>query len=261
VRCRAWAYAALVAAAAVPGTASAATLGISGRDDGGLLRFDPGDSSGAPGDTASWSFATAVAPHNVNLVPPGVSPDDTTQHELIGTATPGQAAPFTKVLDKPGTWLFYCSFHGGLAPGGMSGRITIVKAGDPPPPPPPPVATGPKPDPNTTPAFSGLFEEGDFIRPGLSQVGALATGRTVRVRYVTTEPGTVAIAFLDAKKKVAKSVVLAGRRAGVNTVKVKNVKPGRYSVLITAADLSGLESATAKRRVTVAASRPRAGRR
>jgi hypothetical protein len=136
----------------------------------------------------------------------------------------------------------------------MSGRITIVKPGEAPPPPPPPQETGPKPAPNTT-TFTGALEEGDFIRPTLTKVGALATGRNVRIRFQTTEPGSLAVAFVDARKKVAKTAFFAIRQAGIGTVKVKDVRPGRYTVLITAADQSGLESFTAKRRVTVSPAR------
>ena len=165
--------------ALAPGAAGAATVDVAGLDDGGQFRFTPPDASGQPGDTVQWGFAQATAPHNVNLVPPGVDPANTAAHELLGISAPAAATPFSKVLDQPGVYLYYCSFHGGLAPGGMSGRIVIGAAGDPPP---PPLETGPAPQPNVT-VFSSPLEEGDVVAPALTKVGALAAGRRLRVRY------------------------------------------------------------------------------
>jgi plastocyanin len=230
---------------AVPAAAGAATVDIGGLDDAAGFRFSPPDITAQPGDTIQWGFAAAAFQHNVNLVAPGVDPANLAAHELIGTSTPHQAQPFTKVLDAPGIYLYYCSFHGLLAPGAMNGRI-VVGAVDAP----PPAPTGPPPQPNPF-VFSGPFEVGDFTPPGLRKVGALAARRTVLVRYQLSEPGTLRVRLLRGRKAV-RAAAFKGRPAGVGTVRVKGVKPGRFTVAVSATDRSGLSSAVASRKVRVA---------
>ena len=220
----------------LPATAGAATLDISGLDDGGQ-RFSPADATAAPGDTVSWGFASAIAPHNVNVVAPGVDPADTAAHELLGIAIPGTGQSFTKVLDQPGVYLYYCSFHGGLA--GMSGRVVVRAPGDETPPPPPPPA-GPAPAPNTS-VFSGPFEEGDVTPPTLTKVGVLGAARSLRVRFVLGEPAALTVRLLRGRR-VVRTAVFKARGTGVGTVAVKRVKPGRYSVRVDAIDAAGLDS-------------------
>jgi plastocyanin len=239
----------LIAAAAagslaLPAAASAATVGIQGLDDGGLTRFSPADAKAAPGDSATWSFPTAAAPHNVFVVPPGVDPANTAAHESLGIALPGGGTKFSRTLDKAGIYLYYCSFHGGLAPGGMSGRVVVgaVTA-------PPPLPTGPAPRPNTT-VFSGPFEEGDVTPPALTKVGVLAAGRTLRVRYVLSEPGTVTVR-LARGRRVIRTAVFKDRGAGVGTAAVKRIGPGRYTVRVSATDAAGLGSRVVRRKVAV----------
>ena len=227
---------ALALALALPGTAGAATVGVAALDDGGVFRFSPADAKAAVGDTVSWGFASATAPHNVNLVPPGVAPADTAAHELLGIAAPAAAQPFTKVLDKAGVWLYYCSFHGGLDTGGMSGRVVVgdVVA------PPPPAPTGPAPDPNTL-AFTGPFEEGDVSAPALTRVGLLGGRRSVRARFLLSEPARVR---LRAGKRSATKAFAA---AGIGTITLKRVPAGRRAVTISAVDASGLAVKLVKR--------------
>jgi plastocyanin len=236
---------AVVGALALPAGAHAATIEISGLDEGGQ-RFSPADSAGQTGDTVTWGFAAAVAPHNVNLVPPGVDPANTAAHELLGFAFPGQGQTFTKVLDQPGVYLYYCNLHGGLAPGGMNGRVVIGAPGDPPP---PPLPTGPAPQPNTV-AFSGPFEAGDTTPPSLGRVGALSAGRSVRLRFELGERATVTVRLLRTSRP-ARTAVFKDRGAGVGTVAVKRVKPGRYAVRVKATDAAGLASAPVTRKVVV----------
>ena len=229
--------------ALAPGAAGAATVDIAGLDDGGLFRFSPPDATAQPGDTIAWRFGQAAAPHNVNLVPPGVDPADTAAHELLGIANPGEPAPFTKVLDRAGTWLYYCSFHGGLAPGGMSGRVVIGAAGDPPP---PPLETGPAPRPNDV-VFSGPLEEGDVVAPALRKVGVLAARGRLRVRYRLGEPAAIAVRVARGRRTV-KRAVFAGRRPGVGTVQLRAPRRrGRYLVTVTATDAAELATAVARK--------------
>ena len=226
---------ALALALALPGTAGAATVDVAGLDDGGVFRFSPADSTAAVGDTVSWGFASATAPHNVNLVPPGVAPADTAAHELLGIAAPAAAQPFTKVLDKPGVWLYYCSFHGGLDAGGMSGRVVVGDVA-----PPPPIPTGPAPDPNTL-AFTGPFEEGDVSAPALGKLGVLGGRRSVRARFLLSEPARVR---LRAGKRSATKAFAA---SGIGTITLKRVPAGRRAVTISAVDASGLAVKVVKR--------------
>jgi plastocyanin len=225
-------------ALALPGTASAATVGVAGLDDGGAFRFSPPDAKAAVGDTVSWSFGSAAAPHNVNVVPPGVDPANAAAHELLGIAAPASPTPLTKVLDTPGVWLYYCSFHGGLDPGGMSGRVVVGDVA-----PPPPVDTGPAPDPNTL-TFTGPFEAGDVTPPQLGKPGVLAGRHRVRARFVLSEPARVTV---RAGKRTGSR---AFARGGVGTVTLKRVAAGRTPVRVTAVDASGL-TATVERTVRV----------
>ena len=221
-------------ALAFPGVAAAATVDVAALDDGGSFRFSPPDATAAVGDTVAWSFAGAAAPHNVNLVPPGVDPANAAAHELLGIAAPAAPAPLTKVLDKQGVWLYYCSFHGGLAAGGMSGRVVVGDV-----PPPPPIVTGPAPDPNTL-AFTGPFEEGDVTAPALTRLGLLAGRRTVRARFLLSEPARVT---LRAGKRSASRTFA---RAGVGNITLTKVTAGKRAITVTAVDASGLASRVTK---------------
>ena len=236
--------AATAALLAAPAGAQAASLQISGLDDGDQFRYSPPDLTARPGDNAEWSFAAATQLHNVFVVPPGVDPANEPAHESLGLGLPGAAQPITRVLDQTGVFLYYCSFHGSLAPGGMNGRVVVAAEGDTTPPP-PPIAGGPAAQPNTT-AFSGPFEEGDVTPPALAKVGVLASGRTVRVRYQLGEPATIAVR-LERRRKVLKTAVFKSRRAGVGTVAVRRVKPGRYTARVSATDAAGLRSATTRK--------------
>jgi plastocyanin len=222
-------------ALAFPGVAGAATVDVAALDDGGSFRFSPPDATAAMGDTVSWSFAAAAAPHNVNLVPPGVDPANAAAHELVGIALPATPVPLTKALDKQGVWLYYCSFHGGLDAGGMSGRIVVGDVA-----PPPPIATGPAPDPNTL-AFTGPFEEGDVTAPALTRLGLLAGRRSVRARFLLSEPATVTV---RAGKRSASRTFA---RAGVGNITLTKVTAGRRAIAVTAVDPSGLTSRVTKR--------------
>jgi plastocyanin len=230
--------------AAAPGAAGAAEVGVAALDDGNQFRFAPNDVTAELGDTVKWGFAQAAVPHNVNLVRPGVSPDDTAAHQLLGISAPNDAATFTAVVDQPGVYQYYCSFHGGLAPGGMSGRIVVGDV-----PPPPPVDTGPAPQPNTS-VFTGPFEEGDFTPPSLTKVGVLAKGRTVKVRYVASEAVTVDVA-LRRGRKVVKRASFPGRKAGIGTVTLKKAPAGRLTAAVTATDAGQLTSKPVTRKLRV----------
>ena len=230
--------------AAAPGIAAAAEVDVAALDDGNQFRFAPPDATAAVGDTVKWGFGQASVPHNVNLVAPGVDPGNAAAHQLLGVSAPHDAATFQSVVDKPGVYLYYCSFHGGLAPGGMSGRIVVGDVA-----PPPPVDTGPAPRPNTS-VFSGPFEAGDFTPPALTKVGVLAKGRAVKVRYVLGEDATVDVA-LRRGKRVVKRAAFPGRKAGIGTVTLKRVKPGRYTAVVTATDAAQLTSRPAARVVRV----------
>jgi plastocyanin len=224
--------------------AGAAELPVAALDDGGTFRFSPNDVTAKVGDTVRWGFAQAAAPHNVNLVAPGVSQDDTAAHQLLGISAPNDTATFSAVVDKPGVYLFYCSFHGGLFAGGMSGRIVVGDV-----PPPPPVDTGPAPQPNTS-VFTGPFEEGDLTPPSLTKVGVLAKGRTVKVRYVASEDVTVDVA-LRRGRKVVKRASFPGRKAGIGTVTLKRAPAGRLTAVVTASDAGQLTSKPVTRKLRV----------
>lgn len=216
---------------ASPGVAGAATVDVAGLDDGNAFRFTPPDATAAVGDSVNWGFASAAVPHNVNVVAPGVDPAAVAAHELLGVAPPAAPVPLSKVLDRPGVWLYYCSFHGGLDPGGMSGRVVVGDVV-----PPPPVDTGPAAQPNAV-AFSGPLEEGDSAPPALTKVGALGGRRSVRVRFVLGEPARVTVA------SGGRSVGKTFKRGGVGTLTLARLKRGRRTVTVRATDAAGLSTA------------------
>jgi plastocyanin len=235
---------------ALPAAASGAPVPILGLDDGGQTRFSPPDVTARPGDTAQWSFGQATVPHNVFVVAPGVEPANTAAHEALGIALPAAPQPLTRALDAKGVYLYYCSFHGSLAPGGMNGRVVVADEGDAPPP--PPLPTGPAAQPNTT-VFGAVFEEGDVVAPVLTKVGVLRNGRALRIRYQLSEPAAVTVRIVR-KRKTVKSAVFPRRKAGVGTVTLKGgrrLRPGRYMVSVVASDAAKLSSRAPTRKLTI----------
>ncbi len=97
----------------MPAPVGAATLAVGVGDS----TFDPATLTVAVGDTVTWTVSSGM-PHTVTA-------DDGAFDS--GTLTDGDTFSFT--FDTPGTYPYYCLFHG--APGGigMSGVVVVEAAG------------------------------------------------------------------------------------------------------------------------------------
>jgi plastocyanin len=232
---------------AFPATAGAAvTRPIQAVDGVGTHYWVPNALNAQSGDTIEWRFTqpgnSLAAQHDVWIVPPGGTPSQVGAQYLGPTAQ----TPVSQV----GTYSFYCSIHGGLAPGGMNGTIT-VGADDPGPPvdpgeawktAPPPV-TGPPPAVNTY-ELPPVFESGDTTPPEVTIMSVTGVRRGARLRVHVSEAGTLTIRMQHG------STTLATRRVRVNagaksvTVRTRShVKTERVRMRITARDAAQLESA------------------
>jgi plastocyanin len=179
------------------------------------------------GDTIEWRFTQPGNPnastHDVWLIAPNSS-----QAQQLGASYFGPTA--RAEVTTPGTYTFYCSIHGGLAPGGMNG---IVNVGS--------VDPGPAVDPGTPwtdpnwedPDYPGegpaalvndtlaptIFEEGDTTAPTLDLLRVQEDGATAKVRADISEAGTVTLRLKQGRKVVATSITEAN--AGRVNVAVK----------------------------------------
>jgi plastocyanin len=240
----------------LPATASAAvTRPVQAVDGVGTHYWVPNALAAQQGDTIEWRFTqpgnTVAAQHDVWIVPPG------------GTATPVgaqyQAPTAQTTVAQVGTYQFYCSIHGGLAPGGMNGTIT-VGAGDPGPPvdpgqawlTAPPPTSGPQPALNPF-ALPDVYETGDTTPPSVSIRSVDGVRRGARLRVRVSEPSTLSVRLEDSHKKV-----LATRRlrvaAGTKTFTIRTrarIETTRARVRITARDSAQLETSPRLARVWI----------
>ncbi len=241
------AIAALIAALAFPAAAHAAvTRPVQAVDGVGTHYWVPNALNAQQGDTIVWRFTqpgnSVAAQHDIWIVPPGGSP--------IQVGAQYQGATAQTDVSQVGTYSFYCSIHGGLAPGGMNGTIT-VGAGDPGPPVDPGEAWKTAPPPTTGPApaintfdLPPVFETGDTTPPAVTVMSVSGVRRGARVRVRVSEAATLTVRMRRGSK------TLASRRVRVNagtksvTVRTRSrVKTARARLQITATDAAQLESA------------------
>jgi plastocyanin len=104
---------------AVAAPALAATFSVSQID----YQFSPRDLTIHTGDTVVWTNHSAS--HTRHTA--------TADNGSFNSGTMNFGASYSHTFSTPGTYAFYCKFHG--APGGigMSGVITVVGQGSPPP--------------------------------------------------------------------------------------------------------------------------------
>lgn len=253
-----------LALAGAPAAAEAALWNVDALDGPQGNLWDPTQVNATAGDTVQWSWGRAGTIHNVLVVPPGVPPERDDLHAYIGDSTLGP--PVGYAVAEPGEYLYYCSLHGGLAPGGMNGRIAVVPPGNGPGGPGNPGNPGNPGTPGTPGApggggggsgsggaggaagqgvwlnpsvAPGPFEEGDSQRPALTGVRAAAGRGRLRLRFQVSEPGSVTVRVLRGRKRVKTARFAA--RAGANAVTVR-MRAGRYGVQVRASDRTGLES-------------------
>jgi plastocyanin len=227
------------------GASAAATRPVQAVDGVGTHYWVPNALAAQQGDTIQWRFTqpgnAVAAQHDVWIVPPGGSP------EPVGAQYQGATAQ--AAVTELGTYSFYCSIHGGLAPGGMNGTIT-VGAGDPGPPTdpgeawqttPPPV-TGPAPATNTY-ELPPVYESGDTTPPEVTIMSVTGVRRGARLRVRVSEAGTLTIKMQRGSKTLATRRVRVKTDAKSVTVRTRSrVKTERVRMRITAKDAAQLES-------------------
>jgi plastocyanin len=249
---------AALALALIPATAQAAVTRPIQAFDTPTFRtiFTPRNNVPAQvGDTVEFRLEQPGHPspavHDVWLQAPGGQP----QFLGISYLNPKVTAP----LSQTGTYLFYCSIHGGAAPGGMNGTLLVTETNPGPPMDPGQPWTdpdwedpeypgeGPLPLPNQTEAPT-VFEEGDNDAPLLEvlKVTALNDKWSARVRFDTSEAGTVTLRLRQGKKVVATKIVEVEEGVGTATIKLpKHLqdRQRRYRLQVWATDAVEIDSA------------------
>jgi len=226
------AAAAAFAFLAFPSAALAADQTVQAVDgtapDGSDNRWTPNVVDIEVGEKVTWTFAGTKLFHNVKGV------------NFTVASSPAVVGPdVSYTFDTVGNYEFFCELHAQPMRG-------IVRVGNPPPPPPPPLSE--QPFPNDSPAPTTL-EVLDETAPALSAVQVSRVTRGARVRFRMSEAGRVTIK-LTRGNRVVKTRSVAARR-GANTVIVRSVRAGRYSVQVSARDLSGNPAPSKRARVTV----------
>ncbi len=259
--------AAFAAALLLPATAGAAvTRAIQSVSLPTRLYWSPNQLNAQQGDTIEWRMTEPgnanAATHDIWLIKPGADPSTAQQ---IGATYLNNGIAHA-LVDQVGTYTFYCSIHGGLAPGGMNGTVTVGTTD-----PGPPVDPGQPwnddggggdypgdawPNPTTAPT---VFETGDNTPPSLTLVSAGVHKRTVKLVVNTSEAGQLTWT-LKRKKKVVSSKTVTSV-AGTNPLKVKIPNtPGDYVIEVVATDGVELESDTLSVSVTATARAAKAGK-
>jgi plastocyanin len=216
------------------------------------LYWSPSQLNAQQGDTIQWRMTEPgnpnAATHDVWLIKPGADPS--TAQQLGATYLNNGLAAAT--VDQVGTYTFYCNIHGGLAPGGMNGTITVGTT-DPGPPVDPgqpwtnpddgggyPGDGGPPPwlNPTTAPT---VFETGDNTPPRLTLISVDTVKRTSRLVIDVSEGSKIAVTVKRKKLVVSTKVVkVAGGRATILVDLPK--KKGTYTIKLQAIDGVDLES-------------------
>lgn len=157
--------------------AQAATVAVSAVDNA----FEPRPITVAAGDTLVWTN-NGQRPHNITL---------DNGSATSGTLNNGQS--FSRAFTAPGTFAYYCSFHGGPGGEGMSGTITVAAAQA--------TTTTLAPAPTTTAApaatpttVAPTASAGAGATTTTTRVATTATTRATAPTTVATAPTTVATA-------------------------------------------------------------------
>jgi plastocyanin len=213
------------------------------------------------GDTIEWRLTQPgnpnAATHDVWLVPPGGSAVQLGASYLAPTAT--------YVVDQVGTYDFYCSIHGALAPGAMNGQVIVTEEDPGAPVDPGTPWTDPNwedpDDPGGGPAWlqnptqpPAVFEEGDNTPPTLTIAKVKLTKKAAKVTASASEPGTLTVRLKRGRKIIATTI--ADFESDAITVKVTlpkklRAKERRYRLQVWATDAVDLESEIDSRWVTL----------
>src|SRR3954454_15324766 len=217
--------AALAAAILLPASAHAAvTRAVQSVSTPTRLYWYPNQLPAQQGDSIQWRMTEPgnpnAATHDVWLIKPGAVPSTAVQ---LGATYLGDGTAHA-LVDQVGTYTFYCSIHGGLAPGGMNGTVTVGTTN--------PGAPGDPGQPWTNPDGGGddgnawqnpttaptVFEEGDNTPPTLTFVSASVKKRAVSIT-VDNVDGIRLGYSIKRKKKVVETGDM-GAIPGRNTVTI-----------------------------------------
>src|SRR3954469_17588987 len=240
--------AARAAAVLLPATAHAAvTRAIQSVSLPSRLYWEPQQLAAQQGDTVEWRMTEPgnanAAVHDVWLIKPGADPSSAVQ---LGATWLGDGTAHA-LVDQVGTYTFYCSIHGGLAPGGMNGTITVGTTD-----PGPPVDPG---QPWTNPDGGGddgnawanptsaptVFEEGDNTPPSLQQVSAVTAKHALKLVLDNTDGIQIAFTLKRGKKLIDSGIQSAVPGRNTLTVKLPK-KAGDYTATAWSLDAVDLES-------------------
>jgi len=108
-------------------SAAATLVACSSAPDGVVVemldnRFAPQDVT-VPAGTEVTFVGAGRNPHNA------VAADDSwSTEDVFGSLTQMEGDAATLTFDEPGTYLFFCTFHGNAEGDGMAGTLTVVPA-------------------------------------------------------------------------------------------------------------------------------------
>ena len=161
---------------------------------------------------------------------------------LGGICAPGSAPIDYDQFTTEGTYVYYCTIHGGNAQGaGMAGTVIVGEGGPP----------GPIPLPNPTDPPS-QWEQGDNKRPRLSGVRARGIRRGALVRFRLSKRGRVTVRFKRGGRTIyAKRLRRLKRGVTRRRIRHRRLRPGRYRVVLRSRDRAGNPSRRRSAWVTV----------
>jgi plastocyanin len=219
--------AAVGASGALAAPASAADVTIRG------FAFEPVEVNIAQGESVTWTFAGPDTNHSVTSDAGQADSWDSDPGRNPTAADHPIGDTFDHRFDVPGTFRYFCKVHPS-----MRGRVVVRGAGEPPP-----------PADTTAPAISSLTARGGRA---CGRRARRCKPRPTTVRYSLSEEARVTLAFAARKSGKTRTFRQSGK-AGANTLRrsVKQLRPGRYRLTVTAADAAGNVSAPATRDVRV----------
>ena len=194
-----------VPAAPAASAAPQASVGITGS------AFNPKNLSVVSGTVVTWTNAENM-PHTV-----------TADNNSFGSGTLALGQSYSTTFTTPGTYPYYCKFHGNVGGVGMSGVVTVTAASTPTP--------APAPAPTTTPAVPTSSYSPLGVTPG-------ANSNPLSVQVQFDLPGCPAYSLSWGDGGIGSSATSAnctanGAGTGVTTLVHTYSQPGSYTITLT----------------------------
>jgi plastocyanin len=213
---------AALACAAVPGSASAATVDVSATSEN---TFSPGSRSIAPGDTVH--FTNNGGNHNVHF--------EDGQFQQPMSPSPVWADPVQRTFPTEGRFAYYCDQHGGPGGAGMSGVISVKAAG----------GGGGGGGPTLTPP------------PTIKKFGLVrARGGAIRVVLRASAAATARVTLARRSHGRYRKLKAVKRKIGAKAITVifrarrgTRFKPGRYRVTVKLTESNGNSSPSKSKKI------------